>query len=689
MLLILMRRLCLSLFIVVLIGPSFASAAEILHHDLQVSLFPSEKRLQAVDTMTVSTGEVSTLSFRLARQGDVSHVHVGHESRPFRFSPGRLLVPLKSGERRTVLTVAVAYGAFFDDPIPERPLNTDNPGFGVTGIVSSKGCFLLAGSGWYPDMDGSRPSVLLQVDAPQGFLAVSAGRCLGHVSRNGRTRSTWETEQALEGLSLSAGPYILRERKMGGWVAATYFRPESTYLSEPYLDAISRYIPFYEALIGPYPFAKFAVVENFFPTGYGFPSYTLLGSTVIRLPFIIETSLGHEIAHCWWGNGVLVDHESGNWCEGLTTYLSDYLFKEKESQEAARNYRIQILRKYATVVHRGNDFPLRQFQSRYDPASQAIGYGKSAMVFHMLRKRLGETAFWDTLREIYGKRRFQKTSWQHFQDAFERHSKRSLDLFFRQWIDKEGAPQLALACRGVEQHGEFWRVHGLLQQEEPLYELDLSLALTSEGSRATHKVTFSADRQPLDLTSKGRPQSLVVDPEFDNFRRLHPSEIPPSVNHMKGSNAVLLVLSGAPRKGLMEAARILTLSLGLENTRIVSEDRLDEPSHESHDLLFLGLPATRTLPFQEPSGLTLKEEGFTVEGRTFDTPADVFFGVFADPRNTGRVTALFLPLSMDHAKEAARKITHYGKYSYLVFRAGRNQIKGIWPVLESPLVCRW
>jgi hypothetical protein len=241
----------------------------------------------------------------------------------------------------------------------------------------------------------------------------------------------------------------------------------------------------------------------------------------------------------------------------------------------------------------------------------------------------------------------------------------------------------------VEQHGEFWRVHGLLQQEEPLYELDLSLALTSEGSRATHKVTFSADRQPLDLTSKGRPQSLVVDPEFDNFRRLHPSEIPPSVNHMKGSNTVLLVVSGAPRKGLMEAARILTLSLGLENTRIVSEDRLDEPSHESHDLLFLGLPTTRTLPFQEPSGLTLKEEGFTVEGRTFDTPADVFFGVFADPRNTGRVTALFLPLSMDHAKEAARKITHYGKYSYLVFRAGRNQIKGIWPVLESPLVCRW
>jgi len=70
---------------------------------------------------------------------------------------------------------------------------------------------------------------------------------------------------------------------------------------------------------------------EFFPTGFGFSSYTLLGSSVLRLPFILSTSLGHEIAHCWWGNGVYVDYESGNWSEGLTTYVSDYLYTEMES----------------------------------------------------------------------------------------------------------------------------------------------------------------------------------------------------------------------------------------------------------------------------------------------------------------------------------------------------------------------
>jgi hypothetical protein len=689
MLLILLRSLCLSLLVLVFIGPSFGSAAEILHHDLRVRLMLSESRLQGVDAVTVSTGEDAALSFQLSRRSVVSEILVGAESRPFRFSEGALLVPLKPGERLSELSVKISYAAVFDDPIPERPLNTDNPGYGVTGIVSSKGCFLLPGSGWYPDMKGSRPSALLEVEAPQGFLAVSAGRSLGHVSEKGKTLSTWEMQQVVEGLSLSAGPYVLEERKIGKVAAATYFRPESTFLSKRYLDAVARYIRFYEALIGPYPFAKFAVVENFFPTGYGFPSYTLLGSSVIRLPFIIKTSLGHEIAHCWWGNGVLVDYESGNWCEGLTTYLSDYLFKEKESTEAGRDYRIQILRKYAALVDPRTEFSLRDFRSRYDPASQAIGYGKGAMVFHMLRKRLGETAFWNALREVYQERLFQKTSWRHFQAAFEKHGRHSLTRFFREWIERKGAPRLSLACNGVAEQGDSWRVHGRLEQAHPIYELELSVVATAQGRRATHEVVLSSERHPLDLTLKGRPQSLAVDPEYDVFRRLHPSEIPPSVNRLKGSKSVLLVVSGEPRKDRENLVRILSLSLGLENARIVSEDHLDPQSLGSHDLLFIGLPKNGELLFAEWPGLRLGKEGFVVDGRSFNSPSDVFFGVFSKPQAEGKAIALFLPLSMTHAAEAARKITHYGQYSYLVFTEGRNRVKGMWPVLESPLECRW
>ena len=67
----------------------------------------------------------------------------------------------------------------------------------------------------------------------------------------------------------------------------------------------------------------------------------------------------------------------------------------------------------------------------------------------------------------------------------------------------------------------------------------------------------------------------------------------------------------------------------------------------------------------------------------------VFFGVFAHPMVEGRVMALFMPVSTEYVGQVARKVTHYGKYSYLVFSQGRNQVKGIWPISASPLIHEW
>ena len=85
---------------------------------------------------------------------------------------------------------------------------------------------------------------------------------------------------------------------------------------------------------------------------------------------------------------MLVDFALGNWCEGLTSYTADYLKKEQESLGAAMDYRRQAMRNYASLVSPTTDFPLSRFRSRTDPATKAVGYDKSAMVFHMARGKL-------------------------------------------------------------------------------------------------------------------------------------------------------------------------------------------------------------------------------------------------------------------------------------------------------------
>ncbi len=665
------------------------AAPQALHHDLQISLFPHEKRISGTDTLTVNPDGATKLGFNLSERIRVSEISVNGRPAPFTFQNSLLQVPLSPGENHGVTAVSIQYSGIFDDPVPDSPVSTDDPGYGVTGIISEKGSFLQAGSGWYPEIHGFSKSYLLQVDAPEGILAVSVGKCLGHETRGGRTLSTWEVKHPVEGLPLSAANYVVRERSEGNLKAATYFFPHTIQLAEGYLDATMRYMSLYERLFGPYPFDRFAVVENFFPTGYGFPSYTLLGSNVIRLPFIIDTSLGHEIAHCWWGNGVYADYEKGNWSEGLTTYVADYLYKEKTSRDEARDYRLQILRKFATLVGPEKDFPLRHFQSRYDPASQTIGYGKGAMLFHMLRQQLGDDLFWDSLREVFRDRLFQRTSWKNFQEAFENRCHCSLQTFFDQWLTRKGAPHLSLERIHSRPSDSVWQVTGNLVQTRPTYKLQLHVTLESGRQKVTRKIDVSEEVTPFQISSNGPPERLQVDPEFHTFRHLYPPEIPPSINSLKGSPAVLVVTAKHTWPGMKETVRILTLSLGLRDFKSVPEGELKAEAMKNYDLFMVGFPERSDLLSRLPQEVTIRKSGFAINGRAYSHPSAVFFGVFPHPFAADRVMALFLPLSPEYAQEVARKVTHYGKYSYLAFSQGRTQERGIWPISESPLIYQW
>ena len=160
------------------------------------------------------------------------------------------------------------------------------------------------------------------------------------------------------------------------------------------------------------------------------PSFTLLGSQIIRFPFIIYTSYPHEILHNWWGNGVYVDYREGNWSEGLTAYLSDHLVKVQQHQGAA--YRRELLQKYADFVSGAKDFPLSEFTARESQASEAVGYGKALMFFHMLHRRLGDEAFVKALRLFYKDNVYKAADYDDLQRAFESVAHEDLTPIFRQ-----------------------------------------------------------------------------------------------------------------------------------------------------------------------------------------------------------------------------------------------------------------
>ena len=667
---------------------AFDSAAQqTLHHELEVEIFNDSKTLRGTDTIRFPRG---MSRIQVAFRPGVRILDVGGAA--VTYKDGIVHLNLEP-EDPSPKTAVLRYEGVFDDPFEAEPFSMDNPGQGVMGTITRDAAFFLAGSGWYPlILEDTAETFRVSVTVPKGIYAVMEGRLESHTDEAERSLSVWSVTRPSGSLAMFAGRYVVNERMHDKVRIATYFFPANAGLSTRYLDAAQRHIGRYEELHGAYPFEKFAVVENFFPTGYGFPSFTLLGSRVLRLPFIPDTSLRHEVAHCWWGNGVLVDAAGGNWCEGLTTYVADYLSKEEHSLKEARDYRFHTLEKYTLLASGTRDFPLSNFRSRFNPASQAVGYGKAMFVFHMMRLQIGDASFWAALRDIYTQRLYKKTSWSHFMDAFAEHGGLSPDdvrTFHDQWITRPGVLQLAMNRPRIVSAAGGQEVEGALIQKSPRFKVPVPVAVT--GATVSRRVNVDLDdaTAKFSIRIKEAPRTIAADPDFDVFRLLYPEEIPATVNAIKGSQALSAVLAEDSPKQWAEIFRGLLTGLNQGGTPIWSESRFAAEDTVGEDLLFFGMPKRkkgRSLLSELGDAVVLSSRSFRVGEGIASRNADTMFAVF---KRKQRLVAVFLPVEgtdIDTVVRTARKITHYGRYGRLSFKDGVNIGKGDSGVPESPLV---
>lgn len=643
------------------------AAAERQH--IAVQLEP-ERHLLSGETVIAYPAGTKTASLRLSEGARVSSVAVAGKQIPYSFRHGVLSLENPTGT--SPFAVSVSWRASFNDPVSRHPAASEEPSYGVSAAITPGGTFLGGGAYWYPVPQRVPLRRSLAVTAPAGTEGISYGRMVSRESGAAGTRSLWEEAHPVGVLSLCAGPYRIEQRRVGGIDLYSYLFPANAGLSGRYLDATARYVALYQELFGPYPFEKFAVVENFFPSGYGFPSFTLLGGTVIRLPFIPDTSLPHEIAHAWWGNGIEPEEGGGNWSEGLVSYLADYYLKERRSQEEGMQYRRQILIDYASLVSPGDDFPLSSFASRSDPPSRAIGYGKGAMLFHMIRRKIGDPAFFAALRQLCRDRMYGSASWSDFSAAFSRSSGQELRPWIEEWLTRSGGPRLALAGVTSRRDKGLWTVSGEIVQNGARFDLELPLRLVGSGEEVGKLVRLTGERTRFSLSSATSPVRLLLDPDAEVFRVLSRGEIPATVNSIKGSEQLLgVVTQNCRAEGEFRA---LLASLSQEKARVVDEGGLDRRQAESFDLVFCGVPKNRSLLPPPPDGVRVEGDRFELDGAAFSGPDALLLLVLSRPE-TGRVGALFLPLSQPAAAQYGPKITHYGKYGCLAFAGGANRRK--------------
>lgn len=652
------------------------AAVETVSHHLQVTLEPDEHRLTVRDSITLppaqrQAGTQFTLSDALTIGSSTPAVkRISDEAHSVRYA---LVAPTEDG------VLHLQYEGQFDFGLSDQKEEYTRGFRDTRGIVGPEGVFLSGGSHWIADFDAMMIRFTVEVRMPDDWHVISQG---SGTSRGAPGQARWESAHAFDELYLVGGPLVV-DRAMSGSVETLVFLHETDEtVSRPYLKAADRYLGMYEQLIGPYPYDKFALVENFWETGFGMPSFTLLGPQVIRLPFILHSSYPHEILHNWWGNSVFVDYSTGNWCEGLTAYMADHLIKEQAGRAA--EYRRDTLQKYRDYVTEGRDFPLAKFQSRHSAATEAIGYGKALMTFHMLRRRIGDDAFRTALADFYKTQRGNRASFTDLQHVFERAAGEDFGPFFKQWLHRTGAPALAISDVVVRETADGFLLSASIKQtqDDPPFVIDVPIQIVTAEGATTVIVQSASVHDTFEIRLDARPETVVVDPMFDVFRHLDPMETPPSIGQIFGEHRILAVLPadalGIGYEKLMEAWRSES-----HDIEIVLDSDIEQ------------LPDDRAIWILGRANRFASELGIVASKATVRLgDDDVSFGdhtIVSIRRHSAKADKAIGLIAMESEAALAglaRKLPHYGKYSYLAFEGAgpTNVVKGQWPTERSPLI---
>ncbi len=274
-------------------------------------------------------------------------------------------------------------------------------------------------------------------------------------------------------------------------------------------------LEFFTSYIGPYPYRKLANVQS--KTRYG-------GMENASNIFYYENSvdgqrseedlIAHEVAHQWFGNSASEQNWHHIWLsEGFATYGADLYMEHKYGREKMaerlQTERQQVVayssRRMAPIV----DTTVTNWNALLNPNS----YQKGAWVLHMLRRKVGEQAFWNGLRQYYALFRGGNALTADFQRTMEAVSRQDLSAFFQQWIYRQGQPRLQVEWEKPRRKRLRFKINQL--QEGPAYHFPLDIRAISADGATSRTWTVEVKEKITEVTVKCKfePGQVILDPD--------------------------------------------------------------------------------------------------------------------------------------------------------------------------------
>ena len=268
---------------------------------------------------------------------------------------------------------------------------------------------------------------------------MSNGQLISNTVDEAAGTSTWvweETEPMATYLAtVNIGKFtILRDTTASGVPIINGVRPDQlTDLARTRLAGIGNIIDFFGTKFGQYPFSSVGAIVDVTNAGYQMETQT-------RPEFTCAnglSALAHELAHQWFGDHVAVRRMRDVWLsEGFATFANWLWVENTGGTTAQASFNTNYARAANTTFWNNTVFDpgvVNQYQN-------ATVYTRGGMTLQALREKIGDDAFFQTLKDYVATFGGGVASTQDFIAIAQRDSGQDLRDFFKVWLYTPGKP---------------------------------------------------------------------------------------------------------------------------------------------------------------------------------------------------------------------------------------------------------
>jgi aminopeptidase N len=385
---------------------------------------------------------------------------------------------------------------------------------------------------WFPTLDNPNEKmtneIYMTVDTK--YLTLSNGLLKDSKKNTDGTRTDhWvmDMPHAPYLVMMGVGEFVkITDEPWNGKEISYYVEKEYAPHAKAIFGKTKKMIEFYSTKLGtPYPWQKYAQIvardyvsgamENTTATLHGdFVCYQVTRDTIDEAKG--ESTIAHELFHQWFGDYASCESWSNlTLNESFATY-GEYLWEEFEhGKDAADFHHAESRYGYISSAERKQADLVRFDYDDREDMFDAISYNKGGQILHMLRKYVGDDAFFASLKLYLENNKFKTAEAHHLRLAFEEVTGEDLNWYFNQWYFAKGHPILNVSSAynkvskelviKIEQTQDF--------KTTPLFKLPIYVDIYADGKIERKRIWINTKENTYTFNVSTEPNLVNVDAE--------------------------------------------------------------------------------------------------------------------------------------------------------------------------------